>query len=106
MNNESLKQFAELSLKLLGKERMIELIQWVSWHEGRAEKMTEYLRNNPEAKDSEINNDIRHMVTQRRSGIIIIYDQDKTYIYIAQSGVKETSRCNGQEDCREEGRRK
>lgn len=27
-------------------------------------------------------------------------------IYIAQSGVKETSRCNGQEDCREEGRRK
>ena len=47
MNNDSLKQFAELSLKLLGKERMIELIQWVSWHEGRAEKMTEYLRNNP-----------------------------------------------------------
>ena len=42
MNNDSLKQFAELSLKLLGKERMIELIQWVSWHEGRAEKMTEY----------------------------------------------------------------
>ena len=68
MNNESLKQFAELSLKLLGTERMIELIQWVSWHEGRAEKMTEYLRNNPEAKDSEINNEMARIVFQEEVG--------------------------------------
>ena len=68
MNNDSLKQFAELSLKLLGKERMIELIQWVSWNEGRAEKMTEYLRNNPEAKDSEINNEMARIVFQEEVG--------------------------------------
>ena len=68
MNNDSLKQFAELSLKLLGKERMIELIQWASWHEGRAEKMTEYLRNNPEAKDSEINNEMARIVFQEGVG--------------------------------------
>ena len=68
MNNESLKQFAELSLKLLGTERMIELIQWASWHEGRAEKMTEYLRNNPEAKDSEINNEMARIVFQEEVG--------------------------------------
>ena len=68
MNNDSLKQFAELSLKLLGKERMIELIQWVSWHGGRAEKMTEYLRNNPEAKDSEINNEMARIVFQEEVG--------------------------------------
>lgn len=68
MNNESLKQFAELSSKLLGTERMIELIQWASWHEGRAEKMTEYLRNNPEAKDSEINNEMARIVFQEEVG--------------------------------------
>lgn len=68
MNNESLKQFAELSLKLLGKERMIELIQWAFWHEGRAEKMTEYLRNNLEAKDSEINNEMARIVFQEEVG--------------------------------------
>ena len=68
MNNDSLKQFAELSLKLLGKERMIELIQWASWHEGRAEKMTEYLRNNPESTDSEINNEMARIVFQEEVG--------------------------------------
>ena len=68
MNNDSLKQFAELSLKLLGKERMIELIQWVFWHEGRAEKMTEYLRNNPESTDSEINNEMARIVFQEEVG--------------------------------------
>ena len=34
----------------------------------RAEKMTEYLRNNPESTDSEINNEMARIVFQEEVG--------------------------------------